>query len=102
MSLACRPAAPSARLFPARPSLAGGPSPAGRAVICLWMVLGVALAARTLYRPHSHTVFPIFVTAAEHWWEDRPLYLAYKPLDYFRYPPPFAVVLTPLARLGPA
>src|SRR5215470_19887789 len=82
--------------------MADQPSRAVRAAVCLWAAFGAALTARVLHRPHSHTVFPIFVTAAGHWWDDRPLYLDYKPLDYFRYPPPFAVAVTPLARLGPA
>lgn len=76
-------------------------SHAQRAAVAFWAVLAVALAARTLHRPESHTVFPLFASAAAHWWEDRPLYCVYEPLDYFRYPPPFAVAITPLALLGP-
>ncbi len=66
-----------------------------------WIVFAVALVARTLHRPESHTVFPVFATSSHHWWNDAPLYDDYKPLDFFRYPPPFAPAFTPFALLGP-
>jgi hypothetical protein len=65
------------------------------------LALAVALAVRTIHRPESHTVFPLFASASAHWWADLPLYAVYEPLDHFRYPPLFAVVITPLALLGP-
>jgi hypothetical protein len=66
----------------------------------LWLALGVAVSVRTLVRPASHTVFPIFAAAAQRWWSDRPLYQRTAGLDDFRYPPTFAVAVTPLAWLG--
>ena len=69
--------------------------------LAIWLTLAVALAVRTMHRPQSHTVFPLFASASTHWWADMPLYGDYEPLDCFRYPPLFAVVLTPLALLGP-
>src|SRR5436305_13580913 len=84
---------------------AGGTRPAGppaarpqtalRVAIALWVVLGFALAVRTLYRPESHTVFPLFSAGSVRWWTDQPLYADYHPMDYFRYPPLFAIVITP-------
>jgi hypothetical protein len=71
-----------------------------RRVLLLWLALGTALSLRTLYRPDSHTVFPVLAGSADHWWADQPLYADYEPLDYFRYPPAFAVFVTPLAALG--
>jgi hypothetical protein len=56
---------------------------------------------RTIHRPESHTLFPLFASASAHWWSDLSLYAVYKPLDYYRYPPLFAVAVTPLALLGP-
>jgi hypothetical protein len=71
-----------------------------RCAVVLWIVLGFALTARTAYRPANHTVFPLFAAGSAHWWADQPLYANYRPLDYFRYPPLFAIVFTPLATLG--
>jgi hypothetical protein len=58
------------------------------------------MALRTLVAPHTHTVFPLFAASATHWWTERPLYAAYPPFDLFRYPPAFAIALTPFAALG--
>ncbi len=69
--------------------------------LALGAALALALAARTVHRPHRHTVFPVLAGAADRWWQDAPLYDDYRPLDYFRYPPTFAIGFTPLARLGP-
>src|SRR4051794_4633140 len=77
-----------------------GPDPL-RLALALWLALGLAVALRTLVAPESHTVFPISAAASGHWWADLPLYARYRPLDYFRYPPPFAVALSPLAACGP-
>jgi hypothetical protein len=61
----------------------------------LWLALAGAAAIRTFLRPESHTVFPLFAASAVHWWNDQPLYVRYESLDYFRYPPLFAVAVTP-------
>lgn len=71
-----------------------------RRVLALWLILGAAISVRTLLKPTSHTVFPVFATGAIHWWSDVSLYDDHEPLDYFRYPPAFAIVLTPFAWLG--
>jgi hypothetical protein len=71
-----------------------------RLALIVWLALGAAVAVRTLVRPNSHTVFPIFAASAEHWWDDQPLYQVYPALDRFRYPPLFAVLVTPFAVLG--
>jgi hypothetical protein len=62
--------------------------------------LAAATAVRTLVSPHSHTVFPVFAAGSTHWWTDQPLYASYPPLDLFRYPPTFAVIMTPFAAFG--
>jgi hypothetical protein len=68
--------------------------------LALWLALGVALTIRTLHRPGSHTNFPLFACGADHFWNDQPLYARYEALDYFRYPPPAALLFTPFARVG--
>src|SRR5262245_8628617 len=104
MSLAIRRTEPSARLYLSSlvylPPMAD-PSRALRLSLALWIALGIALAVRTLHRPESHTVFPVFAAGAAHWWSDQPLYAAYRPMDYFLYSPLSAGVFTPLAAPGP-
>ena len=75
-------------------------APGLRLVLALWLGLALAVALRTVVRPESHTIFPLLSAASAHWWHDQPLYVDYRPLDYFRYPPVFAVAFTPLALLG--
>jgi hypothetical protein len=82
------------------PSRWPAPHPALRVAITLWLLFGVAAGVRTVLRPNSHTVFPILAASSQHWWADRPLYARYRPLDYFRYPPAFAVAFTPLSAAG--
>ena len=67
----------------------------------LWLAVAVAVCVRTLFSPINHTIYPVLAGGATRWWADRPVYADYKPLDYFRYPPPFAVAFTPFAALGP-
>src|SRR5262245_4697329 len=72
-----------------------------RLALGLWLVVALAVTGRTLLRPDRHTVYPIFAAAAQRWWADAPLYDKPDDLDHYRYPPAFAVALTPLAGLGP-
>jgi hypothetical protein len=71
-----------------------------RLALIVWLILAGAVSVRTLVRPSNHTVFPIFAASAEHWWGDRSLYQLYPPLDTFRYPPVFALFVTPFSALG--
>jgi hypothetical protein len=64
------------------------------------VAVGAAAGVRTLLRPESHTVFPIFANAGQRWWRDQPLYGEQKPLDYFRYPPPCVPVFGAFAAAG--
>ena len=75
-------------------------SPPLRFAVALWVGVGIAISVRTVVRPESHTIFPILAAGVEHWWHDQPLYDDYPPLDFFRYPPPFAVALAPFGWLG--
>ena len=66
----------------------------------VWIVLAVAVCIRTVVSPENHSIFPILAGGTAHWWADQPLYADYKPLDFFRYPPVFAVAFTPFEALG--
>jgi alpha-1,2-mannosyltransferase len=72
-----------------------------RWALALWLAVAVAVGVRTVVSPATHTVFPIFALSGEHWWADQSLYAEYRPLDHFRYPPLFAVAVTPFSLLGP-
>jgi hypothetical protein len=71
-----------------------------RLALIVWLILGAAVSVRTLVRPSNHTVFPIFAASAEHWWGNCALYEIYPDLDRFRYPPLFALFVTPFSVLG--
>ena len=71
-----------------------------RHVLNFWLVLGIAVSVRTYLRPASHTNFPVYANGSVHWWNDQPIYASYPPLDLFRYPPLFALVVTPFEKLG--
>jgi hypothetical protein len=71
-----------------------------RLAVCTWIAIALAVGARTLLEPAHHTIFPILSNSASHWWHDQSLYADYKPLDYYRYSPSFAVAATPLWALG--
>jgi hypothetical protein len=73
---------------------------AWRFVLAVWILFAMAAAVRTGLSPERHTVFPILAGSSTHFWSDQPLYGDYRPLDYFRYPPVFAVAITPLASCG--
>jgi hypothetical protein len=71
-----------------------------RLAVCLWLLIGIAVSVRTVVEPDRHTIFPILANSSAHWWSSQPLYAEYKPLDYFRYSPSFAVAATPFWLLG--
>jgi hypothetical protein len=72
-----------------------------RTLLYVWVALAVALSVRTWVHPDKHTCFPVYAASAQHWWADEPIYADYHPaLDYFRYLPIFAVLITPFAYLG--
>jgi hypothetical protein len=77
-----------------------GPCHTLRLALAAWLILGVAVSVRTVVHPSKHTVFPIFASSAEHWWGNHPLYEIYPGLDRFRYPPVFALFVTPFSALG--
>ncbi len=76
------------------------PSLPVRVVAALWVVVALAVTVRTIHRPTSHTVFPVFLAGAERWWHDQALHGEKGPVDHFRYLPPFALMVTPFTALG--
>jgi hypothetical protein len=71
-----------------------------RHALHIWLAVAAVVCIRTVVAPDTHTIFPILAGSATHWWADQPLYAQYPPLDYFRYPPAFAVAFTPFSILG--
>ncbi len=71
-----------------------------RHALHVWLVVAAVVCIRIVIAPDTHTIFPVLAGGATHWWADQPLYSAYPPLDYFRYPPIFAVFFTPFSVLG--
>jgi hypothetical protein len=66
--------------------------------LALWAVLAIAVCVKTTMLGSEHSVYPVFVAGARHWWADKPLYVSYRQtedIDAYRYSPTFAVALTP-------
>ena len=59
--------------------------------IWLWGILLTALSIKSLLKPGSHSVFPVFFHGGLHWWNDVSLYQHFEGLDYFRYSPLAAI-----------
>lgn len=67
-----------------------------RLAVAVWAIALLAISSRVaLAPPHSHTVVPIYLNAAERWWHGEDLYAPALPLDAYRYPPGFAAAFTP-------
>ena len=74
-----------------------------RRAAALWLVLVVVLGVKSATNPKRHSVFPLFVAGARHWWASQSLYAAYPDVidvfEVFRYSPTCALAFTPLAAL---
>ena len=65
---------------------------------CLaWVGLAVVFAVLAFFNPYAHSVYPIYAPAARRWWTGEDIYVFL--IDYYRYSPLFAILLTPLASL---
>jgi hypothetical protein len=72
-------------------------SPLERLAIVIWAALLLGVGGRVLFGPpRSHTVVPIYLTAAERWVEGENLYEPTPPLDVYRNPPGVAAAFVPL------
>ena len=68
-----------------------------RLAVVLWVGLLLGVGGRVLFGPpRSHTVVPIYLTAAERWVEGSNLYDPAPPLDVYRNPPGVAAAFVPL------
>jgi hypothetical protein len=63
-------------------------------VVSIWCAIVGGISLRTYLRPDSHTVYPVFITAARNWVDLADLYDA-AVRDCYRYSPLVAAVLTP-------
>src|SRR4051794_26754942 len=63
----------------------------------IWGILAAAIAVHAFFFPLVHSVYPIYAPPARAWWMGENLYLFR--LDYYRYSPLFAILLTPFAVL---
>src|SRR5262249_60653489 len=61
------------------------------------VALALGFAVLAFFNPSSHTVYPISAPAARRWWLGEDIYV--RLVDYYRYSPLFAILLTPLASL---
>jgi hypothetical protein len=62
-----------------------------------WGALALGFAVMAFFYPHSHTVYPIYAPAARRWWVGLDIYVLL--VDYYRYSPLFAILITPFAVL---
>jgi hypothetical protein len=74
--------------------------------VTAWALVLAVVCVRALGWPHSHSLYPVFVTAAENWRAAEPLYTNAPPSaggqDVFRYSPLVAALFTPLSLIAPA
>jgi hypothetical protein len=73
-----------------------------RAAIFVWAVALVALGAKVVLRPYTHTVYPIFVEAGRAWQAGGDPYDWRPGLDAFRYSPLVAALFVPFGLLPDA
>ena len=71
-----------------------------RAGLGLWVTTALVVAVKALINPRRHTIFPLLVGGARHWWARLPLYDEYPGInDVFRYSPTCALAFSPFAPL---
>jgi hypothetical protein len=74
--------------------------PLQRVAVFIWFALLIGVTGRVLFAPlRSHTVVPIYLTAAERWQRSEPLYVELPRLDVYRNPPGIAAAFIPLTWL---
>lgn len=62
-----------------------------------WLLVTAGIFVHAFCNPFSHTVFNIYAPASLRWWQGEDIYV--RLIDYFRYSPLFAILLTPFAAL---
>jgi hypothetical protein len=67
-----------------------------RVALAVWVALLIGVAVNVVLHPRTHTVVPIYLSAAQHWVSGENLYGHYWPLDVYRNPPGVAAAFVPL------
>ena len=62
----------------------------------LWIVLAVAVSAKSLIQPRSRSVYSVYERGAHAWWDGKIVYHGHT--DYL-YTPTFSVAVSPLVFL---
>ncbi|NBY01187.1 MAG: DUF2029 domain-containing protein [Planctomycetes bacterium] len=73
---------------------------AQRIAITLWITLLVALTVKTILKPTSHSVFPVYFKAGTSWWQQIDLYQVNQGLDHYRYSPTAAIFFSVFSLMG--
>ena len=73
---------------------------AQRIAITLWITLFIALTVKTILKPTSHSVFPVYFTAGTTWWQQADIYKDHPGIDHYRYSPTAAIFFSAFAFMG--
>ena len=73
---------------------------AQRIAITLWITLLVALTVKTILKPTSHSVFPVYHKAGINWWQQVDIYQVNQGIDHYRYSPTAAIFFSAFTLMG--
>ncbi len=73
---------------------------AQRVAITLWITLLVALTIKTILKPTSHSVFPVYFKAGISWWQQVDIYQVNQGIDHYRYSPTAAIFFSIFTLMG--
>ena len=73
---------------------------AQRIAITLWITLLIALTVKTLLKPTSHSVFPVYYQAGTNWWQQVDIYQVNQGIDHYRYSPTAAIFFSVFTFMG--
>ena len=73
---------------------------AQRIAITLWITLFIALTVKTILKPTSHSVFPVYFQAGISWWQQVDVYQVNQGLDHYRYSPTAAIFFSAFTFMG--
>lgn len=73
---------------------------AQRIAITLWITLLIALTIKTILKPMSHSVFPVYFQAGISWWLQADIYQFHPGIDHYRYSPTAAIFFSAFTFMG--
>jgi len=73
---------------------------AQRIAITLWITLFIALTVKTILKPTSHSVFPVYFQAGISWWQQVDVYQVNQGIDHYRYSPTAAIFFSAFTFMG--